>query len=73
MGGTEQRLARLEEGLFFQERLLQDLNTALTGQQRQMDRMQSELEALREKVLELSALLDEPGGVSTPPPHYNQG
>ncbi len=72
MSGQEERLARLEEGLFFQERLLQDLNAALTGQQRQLDRMQGELEALREKVLEINALLDENGGVETRPPHYQE-
>lgn len=66
-------MVRLEEEIFFQERLLQDLNAALTAQQYQMDSMQGELEALREKVLELGALLDASGGVNTAPPHYNQG
>ncbi len=38
----EERIARLEETVFFQERLLQDLNAALTGQQRQLDAMERE-------------------------------
>ncbi len=72
MSGRELRIARLEEGLFFQERLVQDLNAALTGQQRQIDRMEKELLAAKEKIAELAALLDESGGVNLPPPHYRE-
>ena len=69
----ELRIIRLEESLFFQERLLRDLNAALTGQQTQLDAMRGLLEGLREKVLELGELTGEGGGpVNAKPPHYSE-
>ena len=67
----ESRITRLEEGMFFQERLLRDLNTALTDQQAQLDAMRHLLESLREKVLELSEQSGEGGPVNAKPPHYS--
>ena len=71
MSGHDTRLDRLEETLFFQERLLENLNSALTEQQRQLDAAQKDLAALRDKVLELSQMAGEGGGTANvPPPHY---
>ena len=68
---TEERIARLEESLYFQERLLNDLNTALTGQQRQIDALERVAEGMREGLEELRMLLETGGGpANTPPPHY---
>ncbi|MDR3073971.1 MAG: SlyX family protein [Deltaproteobacteria bacterium] len=67
----EERLARLEEGLFFQERLLNELNAALTDQQRRMDALERRMEGMRLQVEELLLLLEEGGGVNIPPPHYS--
>lgn len=67
----EERIARLEEGLFFQERLLADLNAALTGQQRQIDALERLVEEMREGLEELRLALETgPGPVNVPPPHY---
>lgn len=68
----EPRIIRLEESLFFQERLLRDLNAALTGQQAQLEAMHSLLEDLRGKVLELGEQNGEGGPVNTKPPHYSE-
>lgn len=69
----EERLARLEETVFFQERLLQELNTALTAQQRQMDAMERALETLGEELAELRTVVETGGGpVNAPPPHYHE-
>lgn len=69
--GPEQRIARLEETLFFQERLLQDLNEALTAQQLQLDQIQQDLSRAQTRIQELHQALDSGGGVDAgPPPHY---
>ena len=67
----ERRIARLEESLFFQERLLEDLNAALAGQQRQLDHTERALDETRALVGDLRLLLETGGGtVNAPPPHY---
>ncbi len=67
----EERVARLEETLFFQERLLRDLSDALTAQQRQLDNVEHELTQTRARLEDLQHALDNGGGVDTgPPPHY---
>lgn len=69
--GPEQRIARLEETLFFQERLLQDLNEALTAQQLQLDQVQQDLSRAQTRIQELHQALDSGSGVDAgPPPHY---
>ena len=68
---TEERIARLEETLYFQERLVSDLNAALTGQQRQIDALERTVEGMREGLEELRLMLETGGGpANTPPPHY---
>lgn len=67
----ERRIARLEESLFFQDRLLSGLNDALTGQQHQLDSMEESLKELRERMEEMRLLLERgTGPANTPPPHY---
>lgn len=69
---AEERIARLEETLFFQDRLVQELNTALTNQQRQLDLMERALEKLGAQVEELRLLAETGNGpANVPPPHYN--
>ena len=68
---AEERIARLEETLFFQERLLQELNAALTGQQRQLDVMERALGELGVRVEDLRLTVEAGNGpANTPPPHY---
>ena len=65
----EERLARLEEQLYFQEHTIQELNDVLFAPQRQMDAMQKILKEMAErerKILELVAEKPE----NSLPPHY---
>lgn len=71
IAAMEERVSRLEESLFFQERLLDELNAALTGQQRQLDAMERVVAELRGQVEEMRLLLESGGGpANVPPPHY---
>lgn len=69
MRDTEGRLSRLEEELFFQESRLEALNTALTAQQAQLDKVESQL---AEAVILLRILREklEDGGDNALPPHF---
>jgi len=69
----EERIALLEETLFFQERLVQDLNAALTTQQRQIDAMERAMEILGERMEDLFQAVEFGGGpANVPPPHYRE-
>jgi len=67
---SEERIVELETKVSFQERLIQELNEALTRQQQQLDALQHRLETMREKIQ--ADLSDEIKSVSeeVPPPHY---
>ncbi len=67
----EARLARLEETLFFQERLIAELNESLTLQQAEIFRLDRELRNAQEHIRELRLLVNPDGLVmSEVPPHY---
>lgn len=69
----EDRLVRLEETLFFQERLLTELNAALAGQQKQMDSLERMAADLRDKMDDLRQSVEAGAGpVNVPPPHYRE-
>ncbi len=70
MTDMEQRVARLEESVFFQERLIADLNAALTAQQRQLDELGREAEWLRPRLKAALEALGSEGPANVPPPHY---
>ncbi len=65
MSKDEERLIELETRLMHQEKLLEQLNEAVTSQHRQIERLSRALARLEEDVL---------GGnvedVNEPPPHY---
>lgn len=65
----EERLARLEEQLYFQEHTIQELNDVLFAQQRQMDAMQKTLTEMAERERKLLELVAEKPENSLPP-HY---
>lgn len=69
----ESRLSRLEENAFFQEKYVEELNAALTGQQRQIDEMARQMDEMRTQLEELRLLLEDArvGLADVPPPHYN--
>ncbi len=63
----------VEEAVFFQERLLRELNAALTGQQRQLDAMERILEELLAQVEELRLTMEAGNApANTAPPHYQE-
>lgn len=66
---VERKTARLEEQVYFQERLLSQLNDALTSQQKQLDALEKrvkELEGILNAILE--AVRDAPENAL--PPHF---
>jgi SlyX protein len=69
----EKRITRLEENAFFQEKYVEELNAALTEQQRQMDEMARWMDEMRAQLDELRLLLEDAraGAADVPPPHYN--
>lgn len=66
---AEEQIARLEELAYFQEKLLTQLNEALTGQQKQLDMLEKRVAELEENV---TSLLDasQDGPANTLPLHY---
>lgn len=69
----ESRLDRLEENAFFQEKYVEEMNAALTGQQRQIDEMARQMREMRVQLEALRLLLEgaQNGAAEAPPPHYN--
>ncbi|HJB64704.1 MAG TPA: SlyX family protein [Candidatus Mailhella merdavium] len=65
----EERLARLEEQIYFQEHTIQELNDVLFAQQRQLDAMQKTLTEMAERERKLLELVAEKPENSLPP-HY---
>ena len=66
---AEEQIARLEELAYFQEKLLSQLNEALTDQQKQIDALEKRVAELEENVTTLIDATKE-GPVNTLPPHY---
>lgn len=65
-----ERLVDLEARLAFQERALQELNDVVVRQQRDIDRLTKEVEALRSQMRNVMPALVAPQSDETPPPHY---
>ena len=65
----EERLARLEEQIYFQEHTIQELNDVLFAQQRQLDAMQKTLTEMADRERKLLELVAEKPENSLPP-HY---
>ena len=66
----DERIIRLEELAYFQEKLLSQLNAALTGQQRQLDDLETRLARLEENATTLIDSLGQDAPANTLPPHY---
>lgn len=67
-----ERLTRLEEGQYFQEKNLHELNAALLQQQSYIDALEKRLTKAEEQLSAMQGLLDE-GGVASVPPHSVPG
>ncbi len=70
MSSTKQRIVELETKLSFQEHLIQDLDEALTRQQRQLDMLQHTLNAMYGQLGTELTDAAEPSPEEIPPPHY---
>ncbi len=65
-----ERISRLEEQAYFQERLLSQLNEALAEQQRQLDAADKRIALLEARVRELIMAAPQDAPENTLPPHY---
>jgi len=66
----ERRLIELENKNSYQESELQDLSRALIDQDARIERLETTLRALREKVKELAGEGQAPLPANERPPHY---
>ena len=65
-----ERLTELEVRVAFQDQTIQDLNEVVTRQQREIDRLVKELEAVKSLLAGLSPSMVIPPEDEKPPPHY---
>lgn len=70
MKDLEERIAKLEETVYFQDNTVRELNQALVAQQFQLDEMEKRMFAMQTKLRELLPALDDGGVDDGPPPHY---
>ena len=63
------RLQNIEFKIAFQERLLEQLNEALTGQQKQLDALQRHLRDINRNIESQNEQFSRPDE-EAPPPHY---
>lgn len=66
----KERLTELEVRVAFQEKTIQDLNEVVTDQQRRIDRLAQELEAMKSRLAALAPAMVIPQEEEKPPPHY---
>ena len=66
----ENRLIELETRLAFQDHTLQELNTVIVRQQREIAALTREIENLKAQFKTLAPELVASRGDETPPPHY---
>ena len=67
---TEERLMNIESKITYLEDSVQELNSAVYQQQKQIDQLQALCESLLTHMQELSATTGEDGANSERPPHY---
>jgi SlyX protein len=65
-----ERLTELEVRVAFQDQTLQDLNEVVTRQQREIDRLTQELEAVKSRLAAHAPSMVIPQEEEKPPPHY---
>lgn len=65
-----ERLTELEVRVAFQDQTIQDLNEVVTRQQREIDRLTRELEALKSRIAGLAPAMVIAPEDEKPPPHY---
>lgn len=65
-----ERLTELEVRVAFQDKTLQDLNEVVIRQQREIDRLKRELEAMKSRLAGLAPSMVISREDEKPPPHY---
>ncbi|MCR4332355.1 MAG: SlyX family protein [Sulfuricaulis sp.] len=65
-----ERLTELEVRVAFQDQTIQDLNEVVTRQQREIDRLARELEAVKSLLAGLAPSMVIAPEDEKPPPHY---
>lgn len=68
MSGLEERIVELESRQAFQDDTIQALNDALVEQQKLIERLQVQIQALAKRQEEVSPF--SPSQDEAPPPHY---
>ena len=66
----ENRLIELETRLAFQDNALQELNAVVVRQQREIDTLTREIEALKAQIRTLAPEMVGSRADEAPPPHY---
>lgn len=64
------RIDLLEEKIAYQDQVIEDLNTAITDQWRELDALKRQMSNLIEEVKEMELAARTPAGREPPPPHY---
>lgn len=67
---TEARIDALEEKVAYQEQVIDDLNTAVTDQWKEIDTLRRLVTSLLDEVKEMELAARAPVGREPPPPHY---
>jgi SlyX protein len=70
MAHQESRFEDIETKLSFQEHLLENLNDALTGQQRQLDELQRQITKISDMMESTQEDQADNSHQEAPPPHY---
>ena len=65
----EERIIRLEETVYFQDRLISELNKQVTDQARGMAQLETRCARLEKELADLRDLLEAAGLVNDLPPH----
>lgn len=67
---TEARIDALEEKIAYQDQVIDDLNTAVTEQWKEIDTMRRLVASLLDEVKETELAARATAGREPPPPHY---
>ncbi|PIO98386.1 Protein SlyX homolog [uncultured Pleomorphomonas sp.] len=67
---TEARIDALEEKIAYQDQVIEDLNTAVTDQWKEIDTLKRLVANLLDEVKEMELAARATAGREPPPPHY---
>lgn len=70
MNMSEKQLIELETKLTYQEDLIQELNTIVTKQQAQLDRLTDTCKSLDNRLKDVMQSLPDNQNINETPPHY---